>query len=156
MFSPNDKRMATKPVNEEKKSIDALYNYNIWFSIYKKLAYVMAGLVILIAIIWTIIDLSVFTTTYNPHYWEMAYKYGVLKMDSWVVEILIWLGIGVAVAIPVWFVTQVIVSTKLVQMELIYKTAVKTVENEEKLNDCMTKIDEKILAPKAIEKVKKQ
>lgn len=141
--------MVSKPVNKEKQKIDALYNYSTWFSIYKKLPLIVAGLVVFIALAWALVDIFVFSTVWNPYYYEAAQRFGLFQLDSWVPVILIWLGAGIVLATPFWFFTKATVATKLIEMEMIYKTAIKTIENEEKLNDCMTKIDEKILAPKA-------
>ena len=127
--------------NEKREKMILLTQYNNWWSIYKKLPIIVPAFVVFLFFVWAIFDITIFTSVWNPHYYEEAYHYGLFQFSSWVPVLGAWLGIGVVVAVPFWFFTRATVSAKLVEIELICLSLTAQIENEEKSATLEEKID---------------
>ena len=134
-----------KKDNKPKKNpkldrLETITKYNRWWDIYKLLPFIVSGLVLFLFFVWAILDITLFTSVWNPHYYEEAYHYGLFQLSSWVPVIGAWLGIGLVVATPFWFFTKAVVSAKVLEIELLCMNLTTAIEQEEK----NAKLEEKI------------
>ena len=126
--------------NPKIDKIEMLTQYNTWWTLYKKLPIIVPAFVVALFLIWSIFDIALLSTVWNPYYYEEAYHYGVFQLSSWVPVIAIWVGIGIVVAVPFWFFTQTTVSAKTLEIELLCMDLITSIDEEEKSKEVEEKI----------------
>ena len=114
-----------------KKFINAIMNpdYTGFYQFYKKLPGIAAISTMVIFLIWSIVDVIVFRV--NVGWYSPIYKYGIFRLESPILSVLIWLAIGVIVSGIVWFFSALTTSATVTRTDAVLKIAEATEEKTE-------------------------
>ena len=89
-------------------------DFNKYYNLTKKMPLIMSIVVLALVFIWSIVDVSVFS-----HDWWDGCEYGIMRLESLALVLIIWWAIGVVLAIGTWFFTTLALAPKVEQIETL-------------------------------------
>lgn len=107
--------------NEKGEGAKAFFNIENekWFKFYEKLPMILFCVLATLCFIWSIIDVSVF------QYGYYSTSYGVMRLDSAFVALLIWWVIGVILSFATYIVAKIVCSYKILVIKYLKKISEK-------------------------------
>lgn len=88
--------------------------YERMYGVYKKFPQILAIIIAVLFLIWSIIDVEVFSDngfdyTYgDTHIWSEG-SYGLMKLSSKLLVLIIWWAIGAVVALMSFFISSIVI-----------------------------------------------
>ncbi len=106
---------------EKNKSTKAFFKIENekWFKFYEKLPMFLLCVLATLCFIWSIIDVSVF------QYGYYSKSYGVMRLDSAFVALLIWWVIGAILSFVTYIVAKIVCSYKILVIKYLKKISEK-------------------------------
>lgn len=127
-----------------KQEKSELKQNQFYFSLYKNLPLILAGILIALFFIWGIVDpcvFSHFSLSYS-YYGDPNRVYGIMGLPNGFLCWLIWMFIGLFCAVCTYFLLKIVLSHKLLLIEYLKLQ-----------NDYLQSLTEKIPAPKEPEEI---
>ena len=90
-------------------------NYEKFYALYKKLPSIASIVLAALVFIWSIIDVSIF----SPHYYYYGNYYGIMRLDSAFLVLIIWWAIGAVLTLLTWFFSSLTVSATVTRTDAI-------------------------------------
>lgn len=111
-------------------------DYNKFYKIYKKLPKILAVVVALLMWVWSIIDVTVFNY-YSGSYYHTVTYYGVMRLGSRFLALIIWWLIGAVLAFATYFFSAMHVSAIVLRTDAVLEINAKVKETpaEKQQND---------------------
>lgn len=102
-------------MNMEEIKEEVVYpSYRKFFKFYKKLPFVTSLIIAIAVVIWSIIDVAVFSHT---EYYEPCY--GIMRFNNPLWVLLVWWGIGAVASILNWLFSALIISPTVVRTNAV-------------------------------------
>lgn len=105
-------------------------DYKKYYGTYKKLPGILAILICVLTLIWSIVDLAVFS--HESRYGNIYY--GIMELKSLVLTLLIWWAIGAVLAVGTWFFSTLAVSATVARTDAIIEINDKIKKTNESQN----------------------
>lgn len=111
-------------------------DYNKFYKIYKKLPKILAIIIAALIFIWSIVDVAVFSYGGGRYYDYVTY-YGVMRLKSCFLVLLIWWAIGAVLAFATYFFSAMHVSAIVLRTDAVLEINAKVKETpaEKQQND---------------------
>ena len=103
-------------------------NYKKYYSLLKKLPAILTITILFLVLVWSIVDVNVFNYTTNYGYTF----YGIMRLPSAFLELIIWWAIGLVIAGATWFFSVIAVSATITKIDAILEINGKL--NRERIN----------------------
>jgi Zn-dependent protease with chaperone function len=99
-------------------------NYKKFYQLYKKMPAIAAITTMILALVWSIIDVIVFRVG-RGGWFTSVWEFGILRLNNPIVSILIWLAIGVVLATIVWFFSALTISATITRTDAVLEISEK-------------------------------
>ena len=104
-------------------------DYKKYYGTYKQLPGILAILIGVLTLIWSIVDVAAFS--YEGRY---SVYYGIMGLKSLVLTLLIWWAIGAVLAVGTWFFSTLAVSATVARTDAIIEINDKIKRTNESQN----------------------
>ena len=99
--------------------MNKLLNYKKFYSIYRFLPLILAATILFLMFVWSIVDVAAFGTHYTSTYGNRVDYYGVMRLKSAFLCLIIWWLIGIVLAAATWFFSALAVSPTITRTDAV-------------------------------------
>jgi hypothetical protein len=103
-------------------------DYERFYTLYKKMPGILAYTTIIMTVIWSIVDVSIFQTSYGS-YFNRYTCYGIMELESALLAMLVWWAIGAVLAGIAWFFSALSVSATVRRTDAVVAIKEKLQQN---------------------------
>ena len=109
---------------KKKESLSSYYKY---YELYKKSPFIACIIIASLCFIWAILDPVIFCSDY---YGFMSHSWGVMRLSSGFLCWLIWVVIGAVLSVSTYFISKIMISLKVLEIEHLMIIAENTSKKE--------------------------
>ncbi len=99
--------------------MNKLLNYKKFYSIYRFLPLILAATILFLMFVWSIVDVAALGTHYTSTYGNRVDYYGVMRLKSAFLCLIIWWLIGIVLAAATWFFSALAVSPTITRTDAV-------------------------------------